>query len=66
MLGLPHKEMHEECDTEEQHRQTTANLCDNGEVLHVRARHGFIKRCLQRTKSEKANVLPTSVGSINS
>lgn len=40
--------MHIEDYAEEEHGQATANLSDDGEIVQVRTRNGFIWRSLQR------------------
>lgn len=51
--------MHEEDNAEEEHGQATANLGDDGEVVQVRTRNGFIKRSLQRWNTFKHFVTGT-------
>lgn len=54
-LPLPHKEVHEEDYAEEEHGQATTNLGDDGEIVQVRTRDGFIRGSLQR--GENINTL---------
>lgn len=49
--SLPQKEVHEEDYAEEEHGQPAANLGDDGKLVKVRARNGFIKGSLQRART---------------
>ena len=43
--------MHEENNAKEEHGQPAANLGDDGELVKVRTRNGFVKRSLQRART---------------
>lgn len=43
--------MHEEDYAKEEHGQPAANLGDDGELVKVRTRNGFVKRSLQRART---------------
>lgn len=45
-LFFPEKVVHKENYAEEQHGQTTADLCDEGEVFYVWTSQGFIQRSI--------------------
>lgn len=49
--SLPQQEVHEEDYAKEEHGQPAANLGDDGELVKVGTRNGFVKRSLQRART---------------
>lgn len=54
--------MHEEDYAKEEHGQPAANLGDDGELVKVRTRNGFVKRSLQRARTLISIFFPQESG----